>query len=334
MGADDVQVPEQTDSPAEARGAHAGADVAPELDEETALTDAPVDQQARTTGSLIDDPAAPAGLDEDTPASDAMAERAESSRWLMQLHVEGPKSQFGDAKDPDGIRSDSYWMPLNDLVTDDAQLANGNWGDLCDRLQIVDDDELRAVFPADQQVRQWELVAAEHALPPEWGARTQVSFARIPDNVSAASTEVNPVRYAPWSASGEIRSFPEPAVPMGDEWHTEQFNPSWIHGTPHEVPELADKVIADATSAAAGDPMGTLINIAGAMSDQQSRMEKGVVVTDEAGNAEDFDRRWRDMVPKYDADGHVVTELKDEKEVPVWRPIADFRQPASPDDDV
>ena len=38
-------------------------------------------------------------------------------------------------------------------------------------------------------------------------------------------------------------------------------------------------------------------------------------VTDEAGNPVDFDRRWRDQVPVYDADGQILT---DQAGVPVW----------------
>lgn len=66
------------------------------------------------------------------------------------------------------------------------------------------------------------------------------------------------------------------------------FDDGWIHGPPHEVPELADEVIAAADAAAGGDPLGRVIEITRAMSDQTFKLDTGqdppVVVTDEAGS--------------------------------------------------
>jgi hypothetical protein len=151
------------------------------------------------------------GLALATDAPEA-GDQGESSRWLMQLHAEGPRGPVDDRPgylDPDGIRTDRYWMPTDDLVTNDPRVANGNWAELCDRLDIPPDDQLRSLYAQYQMVKEWDLVAAQHGLPPDWGARTEVTFARIPDNVAFSATPVRPARHAPWSAGGSVESFPQ-----------------------------------------------------------------------------------------------------------------------------
>lgn len=319
------------------------------------------------------------------PATDApgAGEQGESSRWLMQLHVEGPRGPIDDRPgyhDPDGIRTDRYWMPVDDLVTNDPRVANGNWAELCDRLDIPADDQLRSLYAANQMVKEWDLVAAQHGLPPDWGARTQVTFARVPDNVAISATPVDPARYAPWSAGGGVESFPQSVptgsgpgeqgggdgeatfsyrgipMPMGSEVHLpgrldtpesvdtppgsngESFDEAWIHGPPHEAPELADRVIAAADAAAGGDPLGRSIEIAQAMSDQTFRIDSDqdppVVVRDDAGNLQDGDQRYREggVLPAYGDDGRIMgTGSTDENEVTGERVALGGGEPSTSD---
>jgi hypothetical protein len=196
-------------------------------------------------------------------------------------------------------------------------------------------------------VKEWDLVAAQHGLPPEWGARTEVTFARADD---VSPTTVAPALYAPWSAGGDVKSFPEPLpagpdtdeqrggdsgaafsyrgipMPMGNEVHfaghpdtpendgtpQDSSGGPLLHGPAHEVPELADRVIAAADAAAGGDPLGRSIEIGVTMSDQTFRLDRGqdppVAARDSAGNLQDGDQRYREegALPDYGDDGRIM----------------------------
>jgi hypothetical protein len=191
---------------------------APDAQPDTGGGPASAEPEPRPGERLTDDRPPPDsdGVASATDAPEA-GDQGESSRWLMQLHVEGPRGPVDDRPgylDPDGIRTDRYWMPVDDLVTNDPRVANGNWAELCDRLDFPTNDQLRSLYAPDQMVKEWDLVAAQHGLPPDWGARTEVTFARVPDNVAFSATPVEPARYAPWSAGGGVESFPQ-SLPTG-----------------------------------------------------------------------------------------------------------------------
>ena len=91
-------------------------------------------------------------------------------RVLFQLHVEGT-SMHGESHrtldDPDAMRCDKYWAPLDSIIAADGLPGRQTWSDFCDELQLPDD--IRSLYPQDSAVKTWDEVCQESALQPSWG---------------------------------------------------------------------------------------------------------------------------------------------------------------------
>jgi hypothetical protein len=175
-------------------------------------------------------------------------------RVLFQFHVEGP-AMHGESHrtldDPDAMRSDSYWAPLDSIIATDAMPGRQTWADFCDELRLPDD--IRSLYPEDSAVKTWEEVCQEAALPPSWGTRTQLTIAVMPE--SAAVPEMT--RVAPVSAPARDGSGFDHMRGGGLETRA-PVTDAMKRGV-YEIPALADELIA---KAAGPNPIESMKDIA------------------------------------------------------------------------
>ena len=139
----------------------------------------------------------PPDVDSRVLASEADEVRPLENRYVVQFHVEGPLGPIdhhesdgpptqpydqGHWVDLDGVRSDTFWTPIGDLLSDTE--TGKTWEDLCREMDAP--EEVAALYDREHPVKDWLTIADEHSLPEAWGFRSLVSVGRLPDEVSVS----------------------------------------------------------------------------------------------------------------------------------------------------
>jgi hypothetical protein len=248
----------------------------------------------------------------------------DADHYVFQLHVEGPVAPiwpkgpspevrpdyYRGPPDPDGIRTDTWWAPLEYLKEDDPTGSEQTWGQLCDELGLP--TEVRDQLGAETPVKSWDKFASEASLPQERGYRTQVTVAHVPPGVRPVGSTAEPVPHT-------LDAGVEPAGAPQYDFSEESFKEEWkVHTA--EIPERAEALLREAREDAEA-------SLPADASPENRHLEelKGIIDRMSDGQIGDHeDLRYRDVAPVYEVrevreEGTRKPKL-DEHGRPAWEP--------------
>ena len=160
---------------------------------------------------------------------------------------------------------------------------------------------MRNLYPSDQPVKSWDRVGQEHALPEDWGVRTQLSVVQVPEDVAPFDPgEVQPATIAPWRLDGQLETAGGGGreidmAPVLKSMGTSAVPDDWFVAKDVEIPSAADALLAESKNAGLG-PLESAIHTVTRMGDQTFRTTKvgdSVVVDTSSGGLVDKDQRYR-----------------------------------------